>query len=101
MAEQIVADETTSLIVNPDGTYTAVPYAAAGENGQVYLSLNDLGIQNDGEDMVLIAADENLDMATLENLIASGAVTTVSGDGGAEYVQVCSSLLRLHGSLAG
>ncbi|KAL5104938.1 Zinc finger and SCAN domain-containing protein 2 [Taenia crassiceps] len=88
MAEQIVSEDTTSVIMNPDGTYSAVPYAATGDSGQVYLSLNDLGIQNDGEDMVLIAADDNLDMATLENLIASGAVTTVTGEGSTEFVQL-------------
>lgn len=88
MAEQIVSEDTTSVIMNPDGTYSAVPYAATGDSGQVYLSLNDLGIQNDGEDMVLIAADDNLDMATLESLIASGAVTTVTGEGSTEFVQV-------------
>lgn len=89
MTEQIVSEDTTSLIMNPDGSYSSVPYAASGDNGQVYLSLNELGLQNYGEDMVLIATDENLDMATLESLIASGAVTTISGDGGTEYVQVC------------
>ncbi len=88
MSEQLVTEDGTPVIVNPDGTYSIVPNAATGENGQVYLSLNDLGINNDGEEMVLIAADDNMDMATLENLINSGAVTTVQGEGGAEYVQV-------------
>nr|VZI12497.1 unnamed protein product [Spirometra erinaceieuropaei] len=88
MTEQMVTEDGTPLIVNQDGAYSAVSYASATDSGQVYLSLNDLGIQNDGEEMVLIAADENMDMATLENLIASGAVTTVTGEGGAEYIQL-------------
>ncbi|KAM7536874.1 hypothetical protein Aperf_G00000086471 [Anoplocephala perfoliata] len=79
--------------MNPDGTYTAIPYGTAADNGQVYLSLNDLGIQNDGEEIMVIAADDNLDMATLENLIASGAVTTVTGEGGTEYVQIADQSL--------
>ncbi|VDN38718.1 unnamed protein product [Dibothriocephalus latus] len=87
MAEQMVTEDGTPVMVNADGGYSTVPYASATDNGQVYLSLNDLGIQNEGEEMVLIAADENMDMATLENLIASGAYTTVTGEGGAEYIQ--------------
>lgn len=93
MAEQIIPEDGTSLMVNQDGIYSAVPYQT-GDNNQLYVTLNELGIQNDGEEMVLIAADENLDMATLESLIASGAVTTVTGENGAEYVQVTRVFLR-------
>ncbi|VDO09485.1 unnamed protein product [Rodentolepis nana] len=88
MNDQAMNEETTSVIMNPDGTYTAIPYGATADNGQVYLSLNDLGIQNDGDEIMVIAADDNIDVATLENLIASGAVTTVTGENGTEYVQI-------------
>lgn len=90
MTDQLMADpgETSAYIANPDGTYSAVPLATT-EDGQVVLALNEMGIGNEGEDMVVIAADDNLDMATLENLIASGAVTTVTAENGTEYLQVC------------
>ncbi|VEL26616.1 unnamed protein product, partial [Protopolystoma xenopodis] len=89
MATSIISDgdEAQAYIANPDGTYSAIPLSAAGDVNQAILNLNDLGIANDEEEMVVIAADENLDMATLESLIASGAVTTVTGENGAEYLQ--------------
>ncbi|VDP94791.1 unnamed protein product [Echinostoma caproni] len=89
MTDQLMADagEASAYIANPDGTYSAVPLATT-EDGQVVLALNEMGIGNEGEDMVVIAADDNLDMATLENLIASGAVTTVTAENGTEYLQL-------------
>ncbi|KAF7233143.1 hypothetical protein EG68_10063 [Paragonimus skrjabini miyazakii] len=88
MTDQLLADagEASAYIANPDGTYSAVPLTTT-EDGQVVLALNEMGIGADGEDMVVIAADDNLDMATLENLIASGAVTTVTAENGVEYLQ--------------
>lgn len=88
MADHLITDPSESAyIANPDGTYSAVPLTTT-EDGQVVLALNEMGIGAEGEDMVVIAADDNLDMATLENLIASGAVTTVTGENGVEYLQL-------------
>lgn len=93
MSEQMVdMNEASAYIANADGTYTAVPFTTT-EDGQVVLALNEMGLGGEGEDMVVIAADDNLDMATLENLIASGAVTTVSAENGTEYLQVGFLLL--------
>ncbi|TPP66051.1 Zinc finger and SCAN domain-containing protein 2 [Fasciola gigantica] len=88
MADRLMTDAggTSAYIANPDGTYSAVPLTTT-EDGQVVLALNEMGIGNEGEDMVVIAADDNMDMATLENLIASGAVTTVTAENGTEYLQ--------------
>lgn len=88
MTEQIITNSggTSAFIANADGTYTAVPFTTT-EDGQMVLALNEMGIASDGEDMVVIAADDNLDMATLESLIASGAVTTVTTENGTEYLQ--------------
>lgn len=85
MSDQMVdPNEPSAYIANADGTYTAIPFSQT-EDGQVVLQLNEMGLSNEGEEMVLIAAD---DTATLESLIASGAVTAIAAENGTEYLQV-------------
>nr|CAH8864004.1 unnamed protein product [Trichobilharzia regenti] len=84
MSDQLVdSSETSAYIANADGTYTAIPLRAT-EDGQVVLQLNGMGLSNEGEEMVLIAAD---DTATLESLISSGAVTAIATENGTEYLR--------------
>lgn len=84
MSDQMVdPNEPSAYIANADGTYTAIPFSQT-EDGQVVLQLNEMGLSNEGEEMVLIAAD---DTATLESLIASGAVTAIAAENGTEYLQ--------------
>ncbi|KER25947.1 zinc finger, C2H2 type [Opisthorchis viverrini] len=95
MADQLLQEvgETTAYIANPDGTYSAVPLTTT-EDGQVVIALNDMTFGNENEEMVVIAADDNMDMATLENLIASGAVTTVREENGTEYLHLADPNLE-------
>ncbi|CAH8871661.1 unnamed protein product [Trichobilharzia szidati] len=84
MSDQLVdSSEPSAYIANADGTYTAIPLSST-EDGQVVLQLDGMGLSNEGEEMVLIAAD---DTTTLESLIASGAVTAIATENGTEYLQ--------------
>ncbi|KAL3314729.1 hypothetical protein Ciccas_006648 [Cichlidogyrus casuarinus] len=81
-------DETVAYIQNADGSYTALPPGAVDENGQLLVDLSELGLENvDGSEMVVITADENVDMAQIESLIQSGQYQAVEGDEGAEFIQ--------------